>query len=85
MDGFAVRAADVPKSHSKNYLASQLVMSTGHPLDKLLWCADYFWAVPSLGEREATSRSRQDSHCPTGRMQSSGKASVLKERWPTVP
>ncbi len=28
----------------KNYIATQLVVSTDHPLTRLLWCADYSWA-----------------------------------------
>ena len=31
----------------KKYPAAQLVVSTGPPPTKLLWCADYFWANPT--------------------------------------
>ena len=30
----------------KDYIATQLAVSTGPPLTKLLWCADYSWAKP---------------------------------------
>ncbi len=32
----------------KNYFPTQLVVSTGSPLTKLLWCADDSWAKPPL-------------------------------------
>ena len=41
----------------KNYIATQLVVSTGHPLTNLLWCADYFWAKPHLEKLEEVARS----------------------------
>ena len=34
----------LPGALPKNYTATQLVVSTGPPLTKLLWCADYSWA-----------------------------------------
>ena len=37
---------------SKNYIATQLVVSTGPPLTKLLWCADYSWAKPDGSDPE---------------------------------
>ncbi len=40
-DGRRIEAA-LPK----NYIATQLAVSTGHPLTKLLWCADYSWGKP---------------------------------------
>ena len=32
----------------RNYIAAQLAVFADHPLSKLWWCADYFWAKPSM-------------------------------------
>ena len=49
-----------PGALPKNYIATQLVVSTGPPLTKLLWCADNSWAKLQPGE------ARECVDCYTG-------------------
>ena len=44
---------DIPRrALPKDYIATQLVVSTGHPLPRLFWCSDYHWGKPPLLERK---------------------------------
>ena len=36
----------VERALPKDYFAAQLAVPNGDPLNKLLWCADYFWEKP---------------------------------------